>query len=375
MWFLIVIMGGGIALAAPVVPQDLEWMSSATGVKFDTQSGFLEEGFYALDETEDGFFVNHGDGVDLENLDYDLTGLKETQIIGNWSYHQFRDGDKIIGVETTKEDYDALGLTGAGKPTHKKRTSVIEARISEAAIGEGNISTTTEQTGVTSITFSHTVDTGSDRVLFVGHFGDDSTDDCRYHASTLPTFDGTNMATSSDEYESGADVMAGTSTLTAPNQTTANVVITLQGDGNCAEVVGFSMDLTGVDQTDPIDVIAGKSQVNTETFTQSFTTDATDSFGIDAIISTTNTTLSADGGQNNRHQVDVGGEVGGFSTKSFPTTGSNSMAWTGGGAANDWAGALIVYQEVQGAPAAPVTGSPQFIQSGSSFIKGSGFVH
>lgn len=86
-------------------------------LKFNTASGWLEEGQYALTERGDAYWVLRpglkggipGKGLEKVPLDTDMSGLKEVQIVGHTAYNEFLVEDKVVQEEITLEEYRKWG--------------------------------------------------------------------------------------------------------------------------------------------------------------------------------------------------------------------------------------------------------------------------
>jgi hypothetical protein len=105
---------------------DLTWLKSFKTIKFNTTSGWLEDGQYALTEGGDAYWVIKpgfkggipGRGITKVPLDTDIKGLTEVQIIGETSYNEFDLGDgKIYQEESPVAEYAKLAIKDSPMPT------------------------------------------------------------------------------------------------------------------------------------------------------------------------------------------------------------------------------------------------------------------
>jgi len=125
-WILVTVFGLGIAVAAPVVPVELQWLSSYETLEFDTPSGDLESGYYAENDDGDGYYIRdvsekESNFIEVD-LDYDVSELQITKITGKAYYDEFLlpSGEKLRRQSTADDYWDLSRI-----PKHPdKRTSV-----------------------------------------------------------------------------------------------------------------------------------------------------------------------------------------------------------------------------------------------------------
>jgi hypothetical protein len=129
-WVFVVILGGGIAMAAPIVPAELTCSVAGNETQFSTASGSLEQGQWA--NAEEGFvWVNDSGNVRKEPNSFDVSNLQEKQVVGMRYWRECDDdGKKVRDTDLKKEEYEALKTANGIKRETKK--TPIESIINEA---------------------------------------------------------------------------------------------------------------------------------------------------------------------------------------------------------------------------------------------------
>src|SRR3989454_4121481 len=120
--------------------------------------------------------------------------------------------------------------------------TLLRASAGHAAIAVDSISTASGNT-VSTLTWSHTVGSGSNRVLLVDTSNRDGN-----KTITGVTYGGTALTRRGFQNGAGNGNRVEIWSLTAPSPGTANVVVTLSG---AVDVVGGAISFTGVNQTTP----------------------------------------------------------------------------------------------------------------------------
>lgn len=176
--------------------------------------------------------------------------------------------------------------------------------------------------GASSITYSATVASGSNRVLIVtaGHYD-------RTRSVSSITFNGVNLSLYL-RYENGVNgVTQEIWYLVAPDVTTANVVVTMDATVAPTDLNSAAASFTGVDQTTPIHATHAKS-IATGTHTthsDSLTTSTNNSYAVDCFEGTGSAySPTADAPTT---QATVSNAIG-IGYKSVPTAGSTTMSWS-----------------------------------------------
>lgn len=183
--------------------------------------------------------------------------------------------------------------------------------------------------GATSLTISHTVGSGSDRVLYVLCEGQNSTD---LMLSGTVTYGGTSLGSglqSIVELGGGSNFMR-VYRMTAPPTGTANVVLT---PSSSAFLHVYCVSLTGVDQTTPEGTINSSPpssiNANSDTPISTTVTLGTDGMALDMITRrVASSSLTPDGSQTRIGTELTAGAIA-TSGASYKTgSGSTTMTWT-----------------------------------------------
>lgn len=189
--------------------------------------------------------------------------------------------------------------------------------------------------GAASLTISHTVGSGSDRVLYVFVMGQNSTD---LMASGTVTYGGTSMGSplqSVLELGNGSNFMR-VFRMTAPTSGTANVVITPSAS---AYIHAYCVSLTGVDQTTPEGTIntspASGPAATSDTPISTTVTLGTDGMAIDMLTRrAASSSLTPDASQTRLGTEQTGGAIATSGCSYKTGSGSTTMTWTHAGVGN-----------------------------------------
>ena len=191
----------------------------------------------------------------------------------------------------------------------------------------GSISTFADDAATFTMS-SHTVPTGSDRMLVVlVQCGDGAK-----FASGVTWNTSENLTEFFDETNVTEGVLRNQGfRLLAPTETTANVVVTMD-NSDTDKCAGLAVNFTGVNQTTPIDLPIVKAEGSTGNPSVSVATGSGEMVMDSAIESSGTLTLGS--GQTQRHNLELGG--GGSSNKygasSTEASGTPvTMDWTAGG--------------------------------------------
>lgn len=260
----IAITGTGIALAAPVVPQDMEWVGSYETVAFDTADGDLGMNEYAIAGPGEWYIreVPKTRGqFTATTSSKAIEGRKQVAIraqkgpdnpncIGCAYYSTFRASDGTIVRVPFEGRYDDLrSVKNAKKPERIEWTNAISASRSAAAIAvDGNTNAGNEATA-SSFAFNHAVSSGT--ALVVVYMGEDLS--CTDNNATAVTFNGASMV---PEFESTCPTNISEArveffSLANPDAGSSYVVsVTLAG--SVLNPGANALSFTGVDTTDII---------------------------------------------------------------------------------------------------------------------------
>jgi len=205
----------------------------------------------------------------------------------------------------------------------------------QAAIGFDAASrAATTSTGRTSLSWSHTVGGGADRVLVVGVAVEDaSTADANI---TAVTFRGVALTAVPNSKRSGGGTGIIQTQLfyllhTGVGAAGAGTVnVTMQGavDGIAAGAVS----LTGVSQAAPQSVATNVDTSGADSISTSISTATANSWIVDVVGSGNSGSFTAASGQVERWDIAASGLTGATSTKALTAAGSTTLGWTHNGA-------------------------------------------
>jgi len=196
--------------------------------------------------------------------------------------------------------------------------------------------------GSTSVSWSHTTGSGSNRIMLVGV----SIRTTTISVSNI-TYGAQGLTFIRADTHASATIRSELWYLTAPSSGTATVTVTLSGT---SKAVGGSSTYTGVAQTSPIDVNGGTTGT-TNSPSQSVTVSTANSWLLShlAISGSGQTVSSEGGGQTTRwDNVTSGASAasrnrGHGSNKGPVGTGSQTMSWTLSASA-DWAVSMAAFK-------------------------------
>src|SRR3990167_11319138 len=335
-----------VALAAPIIPKDQTWLVSYETIAFETADGDLGMNEWA-DAGNGEFYIrevlkNEGQFTSTTSMDV-LFGKKEVRIRAQKSadnpncegcayYSEFltRSGKKVR-VSYEGRYNDLKEVWNAPQPKRTERISVLLGNDVEAAIAFDATTNSLEQSAVTSYSWSHTTAVGSNRVIVVGHTGDDTNnDDCDATLIEYNTVDLT-IAVSEEEPTTNnhrAEIWY----LKEPTEGSNTVVVTLPA-GGCGEAVGGAITLTGVDQSTPLDAtqkafdsseLSGAMQVSITTVADNAYIVVT---GLNGASDPANVTPITN--TNQRWEIDDTADTHGGGDRSNATTaGAYSVGWS-----------------------------------------------
>jgi len=251
-WFLIAtgIVATGIvviALGASHTQVELQWMKSYGTALFDTPSGDMEAGYYAIHPqtvraTEYIVRTRDADTFQFESREasrVNRTGLQRANIIGTAYYAEFLDptDGSIVRERISREENDRNV-----PPIRTIRRFNLTNRA-YAAIAF-NATTTDDCAVCSSLTYAHTV-SGSNTFLKVGVVMNSST-------NSSVTYNTVTMNVTGDANAGGGN-RARMLDLEAPSDGSNNVVVTQASLDN---ITSDAASYTGVDQTTPVDTAA-----------------------------------------------------------------------------------------------------------------------
>ncbi len=240
------------------------------------------------------------------------------------------------------------------------------ASSAPAAIAFDSVATKTA-TNAASVTWSHTVGTGADRVLIVGLATED-TSSTVLNVSAI-TYGGVALTAAS-----GSAATAGSSTLDKtqlfyllnPPSGTGTVSVTFGGAVN--GVSAGSTSLSGVAQTVP-GAVAINTAASGTTISAAVSVATAGSWVVDVANSgASNGTLTAGSAQTKRWGVSQSSSGGAGSTAAPAATGTTTMSWTAGSSSQLALSAAVFAPSTGGATTPSITTQPasQTVTAGSS---------
>jgi len=192
----------------------------------------------------------------------------------------------------------------------------------------------TTSTGKTSLTWSHAIAAGSDRILVVGvAVEDSSTADANI---TSVTYNGAALtAVPSSKISGGGTGIIQTQLFyllnaNLPASGAFNVVVSMQGavDG----IVAGATSLAGVSQTAPAPVATKVDTSGADFISTNITTTVANAWVVDVVGSGNSGSFTAGSGQTERWDIAASGMTGATSTKPLASAGTTSLGWTHSGA-------------------------------------------
>lgn len=245
------------------------------------------------------------------------TGLYYTYMMG---------GSFELNAKFESQKYDDLMVNDGGDSdlAYERGTdkTIVPAASSGIAFNANSASGEWTWDGEAAKTFSwsHTVSSGSNRILIVSiGVGGFSIDSITYNGSALTS---TGYSGSIDTPSYGINMWH----LVAPTSGTHDITVTLSsGMPYEGGATAFATDYTGVHQSSPIDAGVNESG-ETDSFTINTTTNVANTRGYSAVVSTCGFTPSQY--ENVQQQGDVAtAMVFGTGDKIFTSTGAQSMNW------------------------------------------------
>ncbi|HTY75841.1 MAG TPA: hypothetical protein VMD05_09790 [Candidatus Nanoarchaeia archaeon] len=201
---------------------------------------------------------------------------------------------------------------------------------------------TTGSNPSSSLSWSHTTSSGSNRIMIVGvsiGSGTVTVSTIKYGSQSLTYLRRDHSASESSELWY----------LVAPNAGTATVAVTLSAN---AKAVGGSATFTGVSQTAPVIGDSSGTTGNSNSPSQSVTVNTANSFLVGNLGTSDSITVSENGGTK-LWDASTGGTpkpVGHGSYKGPVATGGQSLSWSLSGSIN-WAVSVLAIKPAQGAAA------------------------
>lgn len=332
-WFkklIFLSIGTGIALGAPLVPQDEIYLYSQATYRFNTPNGDLSSNQYALytdkDNVEDGKYIilspTLGYGFSRTN---DATLIKDKELVdivceGCAYYKYFRNSKNEIDREST----DVSTMTSdPDDPIHKKTelVPILGAVKAHAAPAFDAITPTVTGLG-TSVSFSHTV-SGSNLIVLAGVNLDGAntgTPSCTYNSVSMTQIAAIEGDSSNQEQWTGiSKAPSGTQTMACSWTTSIESIV-------------FAISYSEVDQTTPNDTAVTSTGLQASPISDNVTSQVGDLVVDFLTVNGGDFDMAAGAGQTERADSfeSSGGNNAGVSEEAGATT--VTMSWSG------WAG-------------------------------------
>lgn len=360
---------GGTAAAIPTLPKQLDWQMSYETVAFNTPSGQLSDGEYAVSESGHSYYIKvagtpmfevpttGGYFIDSDyKVPYDLKQMTFRVITGKAWYHVFRDPDDNSKTleKVTQKEYTDLGKKNAGKPTKTKLESILEHNIpkARAAIAFDTKGNSTEQTAVSSITLSYTMGSVTNGALVVGSSVRNTSNATFTHLSSV-TYNGVGMTSGKVQdaptYAGQRYISAELWYLAGPASGAHNIVATYGASIQRGLIGGISF--SGVDPTTPKDASAGSAYTDTSSspsgdpWTTSITTVADNAWIVNVLYNSSDFDTHPNNGETVGWEITMngGGDFGADSAYKGPITpaGATTTGWVSGSGGDETAIAAI----------------------------------
>lgn len=218
------------------------------------------------------------------------------------------------------------------QPKKTELKSLLSASVTRAAIGyDTSVEDADACVTASSASWSHT-STGSELVMLAGATMQSATDANR--DITALTYNGASLISVRRDNNDATDLTSEVWYMAAPDTGSALTVSVTFVDTTTA--CGYSITLTGVDQSSPLDAQNGTTATDATSISTAVTTVADNAWVIDIVAKQENgfcTGLSAGAGQTERQVSNAAAVDGGLSTEGPQTpAGSVTMSWTFTGA-------------------------------------------
>lgn len=236
----------------------MKWKSSYETIKFDTDDGDLALDEYAINSDNSWYIRDipkaNGQFIVTENKD-NIIGKKKVNIVCErcMYYSEFYNiKGETERILYNKIDYDKLRTEkNVIQPSKKELISFLQPKNANAAIAYDNTSNDGSPASVSSVSWSHTVNSGADDFLFVGASGYDTTEaDCE---GSSATYNSDSMIKVIANISNSTYCRSTAFQLANPDDGSAYTVSITLG-GTCTEQGAGAISFTGVDQSSPVEV-------------------------------------------------------------------------------------------------------------------------
>jgi len=318
-----------VVLAAPIVPVEGVPIVGTEKPLFNTSSGWIEEGQWALVDSalyicEAGDVCQHDKRAHEELVGYDVSDLREVKVVGTQFFTTYDTGTELKTESMSEQEYKSVKW--------ESRTffnSVVEITVEtvEAAITTDNSTNSGEQTNSSSVTLSSFVVGGTEIAMVAGCSMDD------INAADMDITDLTwNGSSITDPTLREVDTFAAMAVeawyQTDATAATANVVYTF--NGTVSESVCGVSTWNGTDTVDANDAQNGEVETQSDPNPPDLTidTNTANTIIIDFLAHSESTGSQISPNQIELFDVDVGAETLGSQYQVAGAAGTYTSDWT-----------------------------------------------
>ena len=265
---------------------------------------------------------------------------------------------------TVNDFYDALsGVTARNKVLYLSDPNQALDRIDPVATGDqstamsaelyvpsiANVTNSSASANNRTLTFSHTVPAGTNRLLLVSLAVRSTTANvtAASYGTTALSLCGSNAAAS--------NVRVFIYRLVNPTPGTANVSVTLSSS---TRITAGASSFIGVNQSQPVGTFASAQGYSASPSVTVSTTPGTVVY--DALAMYSSSTVMANSGQSQLWENDAQKLIAGGSSAKSATTSSTTTGWTCSGGLAYWTLGVVAIQPATGSPSTTFTQSPAF---------------
>ncbi len=246
--------------------------------------------------------------------------------------------------------YWRIDEVGAGGTTTGSVWSFTTESEPGAAIEFDSVGSNSNGTNGTTLSWSHTVGSGSNRILIVGVAGEDSSGTDLNISSV--TYGGVAMTLVPNSTSTeGTSYLQGTALYYLLSPTVGTATVTVTYSGSVAERSGGSISLRNADQA-VAEAVATNGNTGSNSISTNITTQTNGAWVIDVVGCGNSGSYTATGGNTERYDVQNDSASAAGSTKLVASAGSTTVSWTHSGA-NRLAQSAAAFAPVSGPPVPP----------------------
>lgn len=359
---IILLIGAGTALSAPVIPRDMVWVISYETIAFDTHDGDLAFDEYTV-AGEGEWYVrdvpkHRGQFVSTTSPDA-IVGKKEVQIraqkntdnpdcTGCAYYSEFLGANgTLLRVSEQRGKFEAIrDERNAPTPRRIEFVDALAPQQGDAAIAFDNASDSGNYDNVSSYSWSHTNTAGN--IIVVGIGMDDNTDPDRF--VTNVTYNGEALTEIREDAFDPQNITTALWYRVNPATGSNTVTVTLLAVNT--DTASGAVTLTGADTASPIDASDTDRTSNSSSLSYTLETVADNTWVIDVVAfdddgNDNNNIVRSGDNVNERWNVSGGnGRKMAGSDGTQATAGTYTVTWDCSGAGcvsvdDDWLGSVV----------------------------------